>query len=165
MIHSTGPFAELTRLQNELNRIFASLLESSATPEAPFGGWDPPMDVVDTPGSIRIFLELPGVPLETLSVTSRGDAVTVSGTKVPPAGSPDAERRFHCLERTFGSFSKTITINHPVNTHQGTASLAAGVLRLEFPKVPDLRSREVSIPVTAGEPPAPPRPSGAPKNR
>lgn len=165
MIHSSGPFAELTRLQNELNRIFSSLLENSGSAEAPFGGWDPPMDIVDTPTSIRIFLELPGVPRETLSVTSRGDAVTVSGTKVPPSGAPEPERRFHCLERTFGTFSKTIHINHPVNTHQGTASLAAGVLRLEFPKVPDLRSREVAIPVTAGEPADPPRPSGAPNPR
>ena len=165
MSHGTGPFAELTRLQNELNRIFAALLESGQRTSGLFGEWDPPMDVIDGPASVRIFLEVPGVKLESLTIRARGSSITVTGTREPDP-SEASERRFLCLERSFGPFQKVFSITESVNTHRGTAILESGVLRLEFPKVPDLRSREVTISVTAGEaPPSGEEPAGRPHSR
>jgi HSP20 family protein len=151
MRHGTSPFAELTRLQNELNRIFTALLDSGERASGVFGRWDPPMDVVDAESAVRVYIELPGVPPDTIEVVARGNTITISGAKVPaPPETP--ERRFHCLERTFGTFTKVISISQPINSHRGEASLHHGVLLLEFPKVPDLRAREVRIPVTKRTP-------------
>ncbi len=152
MTHGSGPFAELTRLQNELNRIFASLLEGGERAAGAFGQWDPAMDIIDSPNVVRIFLELPGVRPASVTVSVRGTEVTVSGDKQPGEG-PLGDRRFHCLERFFGPFSKTFHLNESINSHRGTAALDAGVLIIEFPKVPDLRSRVIVIPVRAGDSP------------
>lgn len=150
MPHVFGPFAELTRLQNELNRVFSALLEGGARPKGAFGHWDPPIDIVDSPESVRIFVETPGVPVESIRVSIRANRVTITGTKEPIATAP-CERKFHCMERFFGPFEKSVTITQSINTHKGSAVLQGGVLTIEFPKVPDLRSREITLPVTDGE--------------
>jgi HSP20 family protein len=142
-----GPFVELTRLQNELNRIFAAILEGDRTGTAL--GWDPALDVVDAGDRIRIFVELPGIAASAIRITAKGPTITISGTK----GSPPQEaggKKFHCLERFFGAFSKSLTLTAPVNTHKGCATLLSGVLCIELPKIADLRSKEVTIPVTEG---------------
>jgi len=146
----TDPFAELTRLQNELNRIFSTLLESGETPAGTLSQWDPAMDVVDAKSAVRILLEVPGVRIETIRVRARGTTIVVSGKK-EPAVNQGGDRKFHCMERSFGPFTKSITLTQSINSHDGRAFLSAGVLCLEFPKVPDLRSREVDIPVRAGD--------------
>ena len=148
MTQPFGPFAELTRLQNELNRIFAALLEGDRTKDGL--GWDPPLDVVDAGDRIRIFVELPGVALSAIRITARGGTITIAGSKDAPAQEAGG-KKFHCLERFFGSFSKSVTLNAPVNTHKGCATLLAGVLCIELPKIADLRSREVTIPVREKE--------------
>jgi len=43
------------------------------------------------------------------------------------------------MERGHGRFSREIHVFSPVNTHQGTARLADGLLTLEFPKIQDKR--------------------------
>jgi HSP20 family molecular chaperone IbpA len=62
----------------------------------------------------------------------------ISGTK--STALPDAQRlKFHCLERGHGRFSREIHVFSPVNTHNGAARLADGLLTLEFPKIQDKR--------------------------
>ena len=42
-----GPIVELSRLQSELNRLFAAFVETNDKGTAPASSWDPNVDVVD----------------------------------------------------------------------------------------------------------------------
>jgi HSP20 family molecular chaperone IbpA len=84
----------------------------------------------------------------------RGKLITLSGTKstrLPAA--PGI--RFHCMERGHGRFCREIQLFSPVNTHQGTARLADGLLTIEFPKIKDQRQEarvlQIVEPETARE--------------
>lgn len=128
----------LSRFQAEVDRLFqeAVKLSDGTLPEG--GEWHPSIDIVETQSSVMIFAEVPGLSASDLQVTVRGTLVTLSGTKSTPR--PGAQRiKFHCMERGHGRFLREIHLFSPVNTHQGTARLADGLLTVEFPKIQDKR--------------------------
>jgi HSP20 family protein len=145
-----GPMIELSRLQREVNRLFTLFVESNNPVVAPSSAWDPSVDIVDDGEKIRVLLELPGVEAGDLRVAVRGRVVTVRGTK---RGRTRAREgiRFSCMERYFGSFVKSVSLPRPVNSRQARSKLSRGLLEIQLPRVPDLREKEIEIPVKAEE--------------
>ena len=145
-----GPMVELSRLQREVNRLFSLFVESNNPVVAPTSAWDPSVDIVDDGEKIRILFELPGVEAADLKVTIRGRVMTVRGTK---RGKTRARGgvRFYCMERYFGSFLKSVPLPRPVNSRQAKTRLSRGLLEIILPRVPDLREKEVEVPVKPEE--------------
>jgi HSP20 family protein len=140
----------ISRFQAELDRLFQEALQIGEG-DLPLGEWQPSIDVVETPGSVQILAELPGFSPADLRIEVRGTRILISGTK--STALPEAQRiKFHCLERGHGRFSREIHVFSPVNTHQGTARLADGLLTLDFPKIQDKRqeARVLHIEVAEG---------------
>ena len=145
-----GPMVELSRLQHEVNRLFSLFVESNNPVASPASAWDPSVDVVDDGEKIRILFELPGVEAADVKVTIRGRVVTVRGTKRGKTR-PRGGIRFFCMERYFGSFVKSVPLSRPVNSRQAKTKLSRGLLEVVLPRVPDLREKEVEIPVKSEE--------------
>ena len=143
-----GPIVELSRLQSELNRLFAAFVESNDKGTAPASSWDPNVDVVDDGESIRILVELPGVEPSDVRVSIRGRVVMVRGTKKGRIRAKEG-MRFFCMERYFGAFMKSIPLPRPVNSHHASTRMKDGLLEILLPRVPDLREKEIEIPVKA----------------
>ena len=146
MVRVFGPFVEMARLQNEVNKIFETFLEVS--PEASLkavAGWVPSLDVVQTDREVIVRVEIPGVDPSGLNLAVSAGQVSVSGEKPEIAKAGNA--RYHCLERGQGSFSRTILLPEPVNTHQARASLREGLLTVTFPRVQNRRGGAIPIPI------------------
>ena len=143
-----GPIVELSRLQSELNRLFAAFVESNDRGAAPASSWDPNVDVVDDGESIRILVELPGVDAADVRVSIRGKVVMVRGTKKGRIRAKEG-MRFFCMERYFGAFIKSIPLPRPVNSHHARTVMKDGILEILLPRVPDMREKEIEIPVRA----------------
>jgi HSP20 family protein len=145
-----GPVVELSRLQREVNRLFSLFVESNNPVVAPASAWDPSVDIVDDGERIRILFELPGVEAADLKVTIRGRVMTVRGTK---RGRTRAREgiHFYCMERYFGTFLKSVPLPRPVNSRQVKTKLSRGLLEITLPRVPDLREKEVDVPVKGEE--------------
>ncbi|HEY1435359.1 MAG TPA: Hsp20/alpha crystallin family protein [Thermoanaerobaculia bacterium] len=141
-----GPIVELSRLQGELNRLFAAFVETNDKGATPASSWDPNVDVVDDGESIRILAELPGVEAEDVRVSIRGRVVMIRGTKKGRVRTKEG-MRFFCMERYFGSFVKSIPLPRPVNSHHARTRIQNGLLEVFLPRVPDLREKEIEIPV------------------
>ena len=135
-----GKFASLhliCRFQAELDRLFQEAVQIGDS-HLPVGEWQPSIDIVETPGSVLIFAEVPGLHAADLTVKVRGTRITLEGMK--NTSLPGAKTiRFHCMERGHGRFIREIQIFSPVNTHHGTARLEDGLLTIEFPKIQDKR--------------------------
>ncbi len=144
-----GPIVELSRLQGELNRLFAAFVETNDKGAAPASSWDPNVDVLDDGESIRLLVELPGVEAEDVKVSIRGRMVMVRGTKKGRIRAKEG-MRFLCMERYFGAFVKSIPLPRPVNSHHARTCMKDGILEIVLPRVPDLREKEIEIPVQAG---------------
>jgi HSP20 family protein len=132
-----APLFLISRFQSELDRLFQ---EALAVGESSRSGseWQPIVDIVETPDVISILAEVPGLTAQDLTVEVKGMLVTISGTKSSPL--PNVQRiRFQCVERGHGRFVREVQIFWPVNTHQGTAHLADGLLSIQFPRVQEKR--------------------------
>jgi len=139
-----GPLVEMARLQNEINKIFESVLDLS--PEQSLqavSGWVPSVDVIQSQESIIVTVELPGIDVTSLRLAVGSGQMVISGEKPATAAVTDA--RHHCVERTHGSFSRTLALPVPVNTHKATARLHEGLLTVTFPRVQNRRGEDISI--------------------
>ncbi len=106
----------------------------------------PPSDVTEVDDSVRILLELPGVPAEAVQIWVRGDRIEVTGEKPPDF--PRGETSFLCLERSFGKFCRMFEVAGPLNLGKITARQKDGVLTITIPKMAERRGRERRVPVT-----------------
>jgi HSP20 family protein len=140
-----GPIVELSRLQSELNRLFAAFVETNKG-GAPASSWDPNVDVLDDGQAIRILVELPGVEAADVKVSIRGRVVMVRGTKKGRIRTREGIR-FFCMERYFGTFMKSVPLPRPVNSHLAKSRMRNGVLEVLLPRVPDMREKEIDIPI------------------
>ena len=137
-----GPFAEIRRIQNEINRLFDNLGDLG---ERGGGAWIPNVDILETEDCLLVKVELPGVPIEDLSLSVLAGNVIIRGRKPQPQVPGAAE--FHVSEQEHGEFKRVIQLGVPVNTRQARAVLNNGLLRIRFPKVPNRRGEEVPIEV------------------
>jgi HSP20 family protein len=141
---------ELSRLQGELNRLFATFVESNKRVGGASTAWDPSVDLLDDGEKLRVLVELPGLEADDMRVTIRGRVLMIRGTKkgrVRPRGGI----RFFCMERYFGSFVKSVPLPRPVNNREAKAVLKNGLLEVILPRVPDQREKEYELPVSNGD--------------
>jgi HSP20 family protein len=145
----TGRYASvnfLSRFQAELDRLLQEVM-GLPDGEIAAGEWQPPLDIVDTGSSVLILVELPGFAASDLVVEVQGSRLVLSGIKQAPAAA-GANAHFHCMERSQGRFGREIQLFWPVNSHLGTAQLADGLLKIEFPKIENKRQEARRLPIT-----------------
>jgi HSP20 family protein len=138
----------VSRLHAELDHLFEEVMKLAAG-EPRAGEWQPFLDVVETADEVAILVEVPGVAREDLEVAVEGRTVVLSGRK-RRARAVDGVR-FHRVEREEGRFERRVELLHPVNSHEGRARLAAGLLEVRFPKVAEKRARRRTLPIEDGE--------------
>ncbi|HET8947326.1 MAG TPA: Hsp20/alpha crystallin family protein [Candidatus Polarisedimenticolia bacterium] len=144
---SIGPFAEISRIQSEINRLFDNLIELRASKGEGGGEWLPSADVYETDRELVVKFEIPGVGASDVSMSVEGNRLIVRGEKRRPQNG-HRSGRYHCMERGYGKFKRVVHISSPVNTREAQAILAEGVLEVIFPKVPNRRGGEMSIRIT-----------------
>lgn len=145
-----GPMVELSRLQGELNRLFATFVESNKSIGGATTAWDPSVDLVDDGEKLRLLVELPGVEIEDVRVSIRGKVLTIRGTKKGRVR-PREGIRFFCMERYFGTFVKSVSLPRPVNNREAKAVLKNGLLEVILHRVPDQREKEYELSVLSGD--------------
>jgi HSP20 family protein len=105
----------------------------------------PPVDVVETSGSVEVIVDIPGVPADSVRVAVRRDTLLVVGAKL--AGPIDPASRFHVAERSYGRFARAVRVFGAFDASRAEASIAAGRLRVVLPRIEERRGRMVMIPV------------------
>jgi HSP20 family protein len=141
------PGTELAFLQREIEQIFSRLSALDRSEHLAAGEWSPAVDVFESRDQLTIVVEVPGLPLESLSVVCRNRQIVVSGERRPEAQA-DEVCGFLCMERPHGRFARSIPINQAVDMQQSTARLAKGLLTITIPRLKERRSREIVIPVS-----------------
>ncbi len=145
------PVRELSSLQHEMNRLFNTMFE---TPSAEGGSglrrWTPAMDLVETDDHFVLRADLPGMSQEDISIEVEDRALTVSGER--KAEHEVRQEGFHRVERSFGRFSRSLTLPEGVDPEAVSASFDRGVLEVRVPKPEERKPRRISIGVGGGEP-------------
>ena len=142
-----GPFAEISRIQSEINRLIDNLLELRSSGGEGGGTWLPSADVYETDRQLVVKFELPGVEGKDVAMSVDGNRLIIRGEKRRSESSAHAGK-YHCLERGYGKFKRVVHITSPVNTREAVAVLSEGVLEVTFPKVSNRRGAEMPIAIT-----------------
>ncbi len=142
MAETFGPLLEVARIQSEINRLFDNLLDLGGEGRAQ-GGWIPNADIIEAEKSLLVNVDLPGVEPGDLEVVVNGSNLIIRGVKKPPE--PGTRGNYQLAERSYGSFRRVIHLGVPVNTRLAEAVLADGLLRINFPRVPNRRGEDVPI--------------------
>ena len=105
--------------------------------------WFPVTDVSETPESLTLRLEVPGLSRDQLKISVENNTLTVRGEKKQETSSED--ETFHRTERSFGAFERWFSLPAYVDTDTVKASLQDGVLAVTLPRREEAKAREISI--------------------
>ena len=105
----------------------------------------PRMSVSETDSSVEIETELPGVEEKDVEIALSDDVLTIKGEKRMESGLQHTD---YChQERTFGKFSRSITLPFGPDPKSVKTLFSRGVLKITLPKSAAVKQHTVKIPV------------------
>ena len=145
----------LGSLFREIERTFDDF--SRRSPLAGFAGFGgdgatmPKIDVCEGKDAIDVMAELPGCNEKDIDVTVSEGILTIRGEKKTERDETDKEKNWHMVERSYGSFSRSIPLPFTPDSAKVEAKFDKGVLRVKLPKPADVAKKEKKIEVRAPE--------------
>jgi HSP20 family protein len=124
----------------EFSRLFNTLWEA---PGATTRHWVPEMDLVETDDHYLLKADLPGMKQEDVAIEFNDGALTISGER--KAEYERKEKGFFRLERSFGKFSRSLTLPDGVDPDRIAAEFHDGVLDVTIPKPEARKPRRIEV--------------------
>jgi HSP20 family protein len=110
--------------------------------------WVPPMDLVEAEDHFVLKADLPGLTEGDVNLEVQDGTLTISGER--KAEHEQREKGWYRIERSFGSFSRSLTLPDGVDPDRIEASFKDGVLDVRIPKPEERKPRRISISTTNG---------------
>jgi len=136
----------VTNLQDQINRMFDEFdrqFFGQGGEGLGGGAFAPAMDVKEDADAYTVHLEVPGLKSENIQLSLQDNALTVRGTKEQKAETGD--NQYRRVERSYGSFARSVTLPRPVDGGKVTANMEHGVLTIVLPKLEEAKPRQISI--------------------
>lgn len=127
-----GPFRELARLQNDVNRLFA---QAGATAGPSLNVW------TNNDGAV-VESELPGFKADSFDVSVFGKTLTIKAErKLLEIEGATAHRR----ERPIGSFVRAIELPFRIDSDKVEAKYERGVITINVPRAQSDKRRSITV--------------------
>jgi HSP20 family protein len=132
---------QLQQLQEEMNHLF-DRWGGEGRRFLGLGGY-PAVNVWEDGDAVLIEAELPGLDLKDLEIyVTGGNQLTLKGDRKPAV--PE-KLTWHRQERTFGPFSRVLTLPFPVDADKVEARFENGVLTVRLAKHESAKPRKIPI--------------------
>jgi len=140
------PFRDLLSIQDRMNRLFEQTLSRSRSEEGIAAStWTPTVDIYETPETIVLKAELPGLSREDIEIQIRDNALTLKGER---RFAKDAQQENYLrIERAYGAFQRGFTLPATIQQDKIRAVFRDGVLELTLPKAEEAKSKKIAIEV------------------
>jgi HSP20 family protein len=137
-----------TALRREMERVFDTFGRDLGWPvEGGRAAMTPSIDVGETDSELKIDVDLPGVEEKDVDVVISDNVLTVKGEK--KAEREEKKKDFHLVERSYGSFSRSLTLPFAVDPTKAKATFKNGVLSISLPKPPEIKAKAKKIAISA----------------
>ncbi|HMK56505.1 MAG TPA: Hsp20/alpha crystallin family protein [Dissulfurispiraceae bacterium] len=147
-IDKWSPLKELEDMRRDMDRLF----DEFAKPVRRRRIWPkseglviPNMDLYDRKNDIVVKVELPGVRREDIDLTITKDTLIVKGEVKKDEDAKEED--YFIAERTYGNFTRTVTLPFEVENEKAQASINNGILEIVMPKREEARPKEIRIEV------------------
>ncbi len=107
------------------------------------GDWAPRVDISETPEIFLIKVEIPEVKKEDVKVTVDNGIMMIRGERKKETEEKD--KKFHRIERHYGSFTRSFTLPDNIDPAGITASFKDGMLNVEIRKTEEKKTDAIHI--------------------
>lgn len=140
-----NPSREFDLVRSDIDRVFDAFFGAR-----PSNGvtrrWTPAMDLVETDGDLVLKADLPGLEKDDVTIEVKDDVLTISGER--KAEHEDRRDDYHRVERSYGSFSRSLSLPQGIDADKVQADFNKGVLEVRVPKPAERKPHRVQIGAT-----------------
>ena len=128
-------FRDLRSVEDEFDRL-AGRAYSRDT-------WVPALDVRESEDRWEVTLDLPGLEPGDVSVTFEDGMLSITGKR--EFSKEDRGDTWHRIERSFGTFARSLRLPQTADTEKIEASFDKGVLTVSVPKTEQAKPRTIEV--------------------
>jgi HSP20 family protein len=144
---SAGTSAPFISLQREIDRLFDDFVRGFPKLQTLTAGNDgmvtPSINVTETEKEIEITAELPGLDEKDVQLNFADGVLTIRGERT--AEKEEKDKNCRLIERSYGSFERSIALPAAVKPEDFKATMAKGVLTVKVAKPAPVQSRKIEV--------------------
>ena len=138
------PLREVSRLRREMDRLWDYYYGSGRRGLQPLQAeFAPAVDVKETAEAFVVKAEVPGMDAKEINIAVTGDILTIRGEK--KSEREEKEENYHLVERSYGSFFRSLTLPAAVDLDKIEARYDKGVLTVTCPKKEEVKPKAIEI--------------------
>lgn len=142
-MRSVMPWTGMLGLRSEMDRLFDRFFEPRWEGAPAPGEWAPSMDLSETKDAFVMKAEVPGMEPGDIQVSLQENLLTIKGEKKQEKVEKD--ERYHRVERTYGTFTRTMRLPVTVDGSKVDAKFKNGLLTVTLPKTPGAKGTTVRV--------------------
>ena len=138
------PFREVFRLRREMDHLWEDYFGSGRRGLQPLQReFAPAVDVKESAEAVVVKAEVPGMDAKDINIAVTGEVLTIKGEK--KSEREEKEENYHLVERTYGSFSRSLVLPAAVDLDKIEAKYDQGVLTVTCPKKEEVKPKAIEI--------------------
>jgi HSP20 family protein len=142
-----NPFGELDEVQNRLGSFFGGRFPrfGNGNGGLKVADWAPQVDITEDDKEYLVKADLPEMKREEIKVNVVEGVLSVSGER--KAEKEEKNKKFHRIERSYGSFLRSFTLPEDADGTKVAAEFKEGVLKVHLPKSPVAKPNAIEVKV------------------
>lgn len=139
-----NPFREVAAMQRAMDRAFGDFWTTDWPSTSRWTGLEnPALDIHESDNAYNVVVPLPGLTADQINVRIHNSVLTISGELPQPKVAENS--KVVVQERSYGTFSRSVSLPQSVDEDKVEASYENGVLNLTLPKVPQAQPKQIAI--------------------
>ena len=141
-----NPFRELEEIQSRLSSLFGRTpLKGLGEETMTVSEWAPLVDITEDEKEYLIKAELPEVKKEDVKVTVENGTLSITGER--KFEKEEKGKKYHRVERAYGSFMRSFTLPEGTTGDKVSAEFKDGVLKVHLPKSEEAKPKSIDVKV------------------
>jgi HSP20 family protein len=142
----SNPFRELEEIQSRLSLLFGRTpLRGLSEETMTVSEWTPLVDITEDEKEYLIKAELPEVKKEDVKVTVEDGTLSITGER--KFEKEEKGKKYHRVERAYGSFMRSFTLPEGTTGDKVSAEFKDGVLKVHLPKSEEVKPKSIDVKV------------------
>lgn len=137
------PVGELDRIRREIDEAFDPASRRFFSDGLFDREFSPAMDVVENDDGFLVSVDLPGVDRKDLEISVADNVLTIKGEKKD--GREDKTGKVYRKETWEGTFQRTLSLPHGVDSGKIDAKMRDGVLAISLPKREEAKPKQIAV--------------------
>ena len=141
-----NPFRDLLDWEQRLQRSLGFGPRPGGKESMTVSQWTPLVDITEDDAEYLLKVELPEMKKDEVKVSVENGELTLTGER--QFEKEEKNKKYHRIERSYGSFVRSFTLPDNVNAAKVNAEFKDGLLRVHLPKQEPAKPAAVQVPVS-----------------